>query len=311
MAQHTLINEIDIRIIANRYRINVKDYTPIEGGEANSSFLLDSDDERYILTICDGKSLGEVDQLSKVLIHLANHSYLTSRVCLTTHGTPITKLYDKPVMLKTWLPGTTLRDQEQDNYRPIGKAIAQLHNIPVPDGLPDDHPYGLANMSNAIGQGIDREYEHWLANKINYLSEYLPTDLPRGLIHGDLFADNILYHQGESVAIIDFEDTCNYYLAYDLGSALFGSCIKEGKLDFKRSRELICGYQGLRRLTERERIFIQFFTVYAGTAISAWHYLAYNVYHPEKKKRTKHAHAVRVTEHIFNIPKDEFLGMLD
>ena len=101
MARYTHINDQDIRIIANRYQINVMGYTPIVAGEANSSFLLDSDDERYILTICDGKSLSEVDQLSKVLIHLANHGYLTSRVCLSTYGTPIIKLYGKPVMLKT------------------------------------------------------------------------------------------------------------------------------------------------------------------------------------------------------------------
>lgn len=311
MAQYTQINEQDIRIIANRYRININDFTPIEAGEANSSFLLDSDEKRYILTICDGKSLSEVDKLAKVLIQLANHGYLTSRVCFTADGTPVTKLDGKPAMLKTWLPGTTLRDQEQGDYRPIGQAIARLHNIPVPDGLPDDLPYGLARMSNAIGKGIDCEYEQWLVHKINHISETLPVGLPKGFIHGDLFADNILYQQGESVAIIDFEDACNYYLAYDLGSALFGSCIKDRKLDFKRSRDLINGYIGIRQLSEQEWCSIQFFAVYAGAAISAWHYLAHNVYHPDSKKSTKHALSVQVTEYISNIPKDEFLQMLE
>ena len=310
MAKYTQITDQDIRIISKRYRIKINDFTPIEAGEANSSFLLDSDTTRYILTICDGKSLSDVTKLSEVLIRLANYGYPTSRVCFTADGTPIIKLDGKPVMLKTWLPGTTLRDREQDDYCPIGKAIAKLHNIPVPDGLPGDHPYGLANMSNAIGQGIDCEYEHWLANKINYISKFLPTDLPRGFIHGDLFADNILYHQGEPAAIIDFEDSCNYYLAFDLGSALYGTCIKNGKLDFKRSRDLITGYQGVKRLTEQERGSIQFFTVYAGSAISAWYYLAYNIYHPEKTKRIKYTQSARVTEDISNIPKDEFLRML-
>jgi homoserine kinase type II len=200
---------------------------------------------------------------------LAEHAYFTNQIIYTVDGRPVLYYRGKSIILKTWIPGDTLRDKKQEDYRPIGKAIAELHQIPAPDFLPKVHSFGLRYMPEALGQGVDGEFEAWLADKINYLQDHFPAHLPRALIHSDLFDDNIIYHQGRFQAIIDFGDACYYYRAYDLGSVLFSACMENGKLDFVQARGVITGYQEICELEAGERAAIQFSSVYAGAAISA------------------------------------------
>jgi homoserine kinase type II len=308
MAKQTILDHKDIAAIADKYQLQIDRWAPIDGGDENSSFLLNSPEDDYVLTVYEKKSLPEVEQAVMMLNHLAEHEFFTNQIIITADGRSVTDYQGKCVILKTWVPGDTLRDKKQEDYRAIGKAIAELHQIPVPDFLPRDHPYGLGHMPEALGQG---EYEVWLADKINYLQDHFPAYLPRALIHADLFDDNIIYHQGRFQAIIDFGDACYYYKAYDLGSVLFGACMENGKLDFVQARGVITGYQEICELQADERAVIQYSSVYAGAAISAWHYVNHNVRGLDHAKKNKYKLAAQRTEHIFRIPQTKFKTILD
>ena len=150
-----------------------------------------------------------------------------------------------------------------------------------------------------------------MADKINYLQDHFPAYLPRALIHADLFDDNIIYHQGRFQAIIDFGDSCYYYLAYDLGSVLSGACMKNGKLDFVQARDVITGYQAICELDADERAAIQYFSVYASAAISAWQYVNNKVRRLDEAKKDKYKLAAQRTEHILRIPQTRFKTIFD
>jgi homoserine kinase type II len=311
LAKLTILDKRDIDVIADKYQLQIDRCAPIDGGDENSSFLLNSPEDDYVLTVYEKKSLPEVEQAVMMLNHLAEHEYFTNQVIVTTDGRSVIDYQDKSIILKTWIPGDTLRDKIQEDYRAIGKAIAELHQIPCPDFLPRDHPYGLGYMLDALGQGADDQYEAWLADIINYLQDHFPDHLPRSIIHADLFDDNIIYNQGRFQAIIDFGDACCYYKAYDLGSVLSGACMENGKLDFVQAREVLTGYQAICELEADEVAAIQFFCVYAGAAISVWQYVNNNVRRLDEAKKDKYKLAAQRTEHLFRIPRTKFETIFD
>jgi len=311
MARLTNLVEADISAISKTYGLEFTRCQPIAGGDENSSFLLNGGNQTYVLTFYEKRSLLEVEQQVLLLKQLAMHDFHTNRVLPTAENKFVPEFQGKPVMLKTWIPGETLRDNEQSDYRSIGTSIADLHEIPAPGFLPGDHPYGLRLMSDSCDHQVDLGYEAWLEDKITYLQDNFPVDLPRSLIHADLFDDNIIYHEGQFQAIIDFGEACHYTRAYDLGSVLFGACMVEGKLDIERAAGVLGGYQSRLRLESGEREAIQFFAVYAGAAISAWHYLHTFLKKPLETRLDKYELAAARTEHLFKLKPSVYTSFLD
>ena len=86
--------------------------------------------------------------------------------------------------------------------------------------------------------------------------------------------------------------------------------MENGQLDFDKAKDVIRGYREIGELEESERSAIRFFTIYAGAAISAWHYLNSNIRRPDEAKKDKHKLASNRTEQIFQIPQPEFNTIL-
>ncbi|MFQ3207164.1 MAG: homoserine kinase type II [Glaciecola sp.] len=81
----------------------------------------------------------------------------------------------------------------------------------------------------------------------------LSDSLPRGLIHGDLFNDNLVFENGKFKAIIDFEEACFYYSVFELGMAIVGTCFSNTSIDFNKVTALVDGYQQIRPLEPIEK----------------------------------------------------------
>ena len=310
MALLTDLIDTDMEDIAEYYDFDVARYQAIHGGDENSSFMLNSSDQDYVLTFYEKRSQEDVKILVDLLNHLAQYEFHTNRAVSTPDGRFVPEFKGKPMLLKTWIEGETLRDTEQNDYCSIGRSMAELHAVPAPGYLPKEHPYGLMLMPRSCGHGINQDYEEWLADKIAYLENNYPHDLPEAFIHGDLFDDNIIYNQGEFQAIIDFGEACHYTRVYDLGSVLFGACMDDGILDVERARGGMEGYRSQISLEAREREAIQFFAVYAGTAISAWHYLHTYLGNQSGVRLDKYQLAADRTEHLFRLDPAVFESLI-
>jgi homoserine kinase type II len=225
MARYTQLTDRDAYAIADAYGLKIIRWQPIAGGYENSSFLLNADQGDYVLTFYEKKSIAGAEYNVQLLNHLAEHGYQTNKVVNTIDGNLISAYRGKPLVLKTWIPGATLRDTVQADYRSIGRAVAKLHNIPAPDFLSQEHPYGLRSMPASLGHQGDHEFEDWLEAKLGYILSNFPAGLTKTLIHSDLFDDNIIFHRGQFQAIIDFGEACFHPRAYDLGSVLNGACM--------------------------------------------------------------------------------------
>jgi len=306
MAKYTQLGADNIRFLAKRYELEVSDFSIIEGGAANSSFFLKANENEYVLTIADDKSVEDVFNLARLLDHLADYRFPSSRVVPSKKGEKITIFQEKAVMVKKYIRGTTIRHIPKDGLFSLGLILGRLHQIPAPDFIPQTHSYGINHFDMAYGLHFDVEFEDNLAQMEDQIKSEMPRGLPRGLIHADVFWDNVIFLDGEFKALIDFEDACKYFLVYDLASALFGTCVEAGKLNLNNASQILNGYEQIRALEEDERRALKLSTVYAGVAISFWRYMKYNVYNPSEKKKNLHRKTTEIAERINAIPASKF-----
>jgi homoserine kinase type II len=311
MAAYIQLKENNVQEIANAYGLAVVSFEPIDAGASNSNYLLYTQQGRYVLTVFDDKSLDYTIRLGKLLLFLAEQDFPTTRLLSSIKGGTNTVYEGKPVMIKAYITGQVHRNLDQTMLRQIGAAMARLHQIPVPDFLSNKLPYGVKRFASVVGQNIEPEYESWIAKKLPYLEQQIQQEeeLPHGLIHGDLFYDNVLFVERRLAAIIDFECAIHHYKVFDLAMGIVGLCGRfVGALDHVRA--LVNGYQEVRELEEREKKTLQLFIEYAATTVSCWRFWKYHIDRCMAEKVDKHRQMVKMAQEIKGIPPAQFSGTI-
>jgi len=305
MAQYSILQKKEIQILLDQYDIKVNHFSTILGGAGNSSYLINSNNQDYILTICEFH-ISHAISLCNLLEYLEKHDFPSTRITKSSNGKTCLTFQGKPVLLKPYIHGNVIQNLNRPMIRQVGKALGKLHEIPSPNNLDKIHSYGLEIFSKCFEKSIDPIYEKWLVEKHNWLKKEIPPSLPKGLIHGDLFYDNVLFEKNKFKAIIDFEEACHYYKVFDLGMAALGLCTINFKIDLKKVRALIEGYQKIRILETEEKETLQLMIDYAATATSFWRFWKYNIELPMKNKSKKHMEMVRISHHVNSISPTEF-----
>ncbi len=307
MATYTTLTQKDIQDMADNYNLKVIKFAPIEGGNGNSSYKLTTQTDNYVLTVCDDKTLDEVAVMAKLLLLLQQHDFPCTRVISSANNDLITLFKDKPVMLKGYVEGDVFESLDSQMLVQLGAETAKLNQIPAPNYLPTEHPYGRSYFPQVISLNIDTKYESWLKKQTDDLERGISQDLPLALIHGDLFFDNLLFDKTNFNAIIDFEEACHYYRVFELGMAIIGTCVEDTKIDLEKASALVRGYQQIIELELIEKESLQMFVQYAATATSYWRFDKYNIDSPEADKANKHWQMVQLAEAINEIPSKDFI----
>jgi len=307
MAQYTKLQAEDIRGILSKYELDLSGYESIEEGAGSSNFLVRSNRKQYILTVFE-IDRHRADNSCKLLHMLEKEDFPTTRIQILANGDTLTSFQGKPVVLKPYIPGKVIKHLDENMVGQVGGVMARLHKIPSPDYLPDQHLYGLETFPNIVESGIDLAYEDWLAERYVYLRRKIPSGLPRGLIHGDVFWDNVLFEGKTFKALIDFEEPCHYYKVFDLGMAVVGLCTEGPQVRLRKVRSLVGGYQSIRVLEESEKETLQLFVEYAAIATSSWRYWKYNIDTPTPEKSDVHYEMVNIAKNAGAIPKAEFMN---
>ena len=308
MTVYTQISRKELDQLLAQYDIGaVIDFEGLRAGQANSNFKLTARTGTYILSICDEKDFSEVEQLAGILLYLEKRGFQTTRVIKSIAGNLVVSHDDKPAFLKYFLEGSIPDEISQKNARRLGREIACLHQIKPPPGLPSKFAYGLECFGDVIDASADSEYRLWLKSKMAYLEKAISPELPRSIVHGDIFYDNTLFKDDELIAIIDFEEVCNYYRIFDLGMCAVGSCAGKGGLDFGKTRALMEGYNEIEKLQELEKKRFQTFIIYAATATSFWRFRQYNLLFPNHRKSKTYTQMNLIADQLHAFPPDDFM----
>ncbi|MEL7425092.1 MAG: homoserine kinase [Bacteroidota bacterium] len=309
MAQYTICTAADLQRIAKKYALGqVVSSSILEGGSQNTNYLLQTDKGKFVLSIAEQRRRKEVRKLVRLLRHLRKHDFISSKVVASTSGKYVTKYASKPIIVKKFIKGEIIEDFPPLLMERLGATLARLHKVPSPAYLPENLNFGMEYFSQVASYAAGSDFHHWLQEQTAYFQPFLSPDLPKAIVHGDVFDNNVIVKPRKGrVVIMDFEEAAHYYRAFDIGMTIIGVCLEGQKVNVGKARQLVAGYQSELELTAAERSSLQAFVVYAATAMSFWRHRQFNYLKPTPN-RFEHYRALQaVANYARTLPVGVFL----
>ncbi len=232
MAVYTDVAFEDLERLLDDYAIGEpKSFKGIAEGVENSNFLLQTTTGDYILTLYEKRvSADDLPFFLGLLDHLAVRGVACPLPVQTKSGARWIELNDRPAAVLTYLDGLSLRRPEPGHCAAVGTALAELHeagrDFPLvrPNALSLAGWHTLANATLGEADSVQKGLGELIASSLKALDAHWPSGLPSGVIHADLFPDNVLYLHDRVSGLIDFYFACDDAYAYDLAVMLNAWC---------------------------------------------------------------------------------------
>lgn len=310
--QYTILNLEQVNELTRQYEIDeIISHKVLSGGSENTNYLITSESESYVLTICEQKSIAEAKNLSLLLEHLADHSFSTSKIIRNKEGQPISTFNEKPVILKTFLEGKIMSDLPLHLIELIGAELGKLHQVEAPNYLPNSLSYGIEQFSDIELYDKGSPFHDWLKKIEEQSSTYLSKKMPKTLIHSDVFYSNVIVESDEkSVTIMDFEEATYYYRVFDVGMTIVGICGEGEMINLDKVSSLLKGYVREIKLTDLEKTALQIFTIYAAASMSFWRHRNFNYTKPTPGMENHYLQLKNIADFVKELPEDCFEEML-
>ncbi|MBB5571715.1 MULTISPECIES: homoserine kinase [Rhizobium] len=261
MAVYTDITEDDLKWFLTEYDVGtLLSYKGIAEGVENSNFLLHTSREPLILTLYEKRvEKGDLPFFLGLMQHLASRGLSCPLPLPRKDGALLGHLSGRPAALISFLEGMWLRKPEAKHCREVGKALAAMHvagedfAIKRPNALSLEGWQGLWEKSEARADEVEPGLQDEIRGELDFLKRHWPKGLPDGVIHADLFPDNVFFLGDALSGLIDFYFACNDLLAYDVSICLNAWCFeKDGAYNITKGMALLEGYQSVRPLDAAE-----------------------------------------------------------
>lgn len=229
----------------------------IAEGIENTNYMVETDAGRYVLTLFERMPAAELPFYLELMSRLAACGFPSPRPLADADGSTLGQLKGRPACLVTFLPGAPLSTSTPAECAAVGGTLAELHLAAADIPSAPDNPRGRRWWKDAatrVSRNLGREDAALLEEELRFQSLYRFPDLPRGVIHADLFRDNVLWSEGRVSGVIDFYFACRDTLLLDLAIAANDWCAGPGgSLDPERTAALLSGYHARRPLAAIER----------------------------------------------------------
>lgn len=261
MAVYTEIADDELACFIATYDIgNVLSLKGIAEGVENSNYLLVTDAGPHILTLYEKRvDPNDLPFFIGLMEHLASRGITCPEPVRNREGHALGTLAGRPAAIVTFLKGMWVRRPRADHCAAIGGELAKLHIAGEGFELTRHNALTVDGWRPLFDRAADRADEVMpglaadMAGELDLLEKAWPTDLPRGVIHADLFPDNVFFLNDELSGVIDFYFACNDFLAYDAAVCLNAWCFEaDGSLNVTKARALLAGYQKVRPFTPEE-----------------------------------------------------------
>lgn len=294
MAVYTKLEHKEVDRFLEQYDINnFKDFKEITEGVENTNYLIKTLGQDYILTIYE-KRVDENDLpfFIKLLSILSENNFPCPKPIPNKNNEKINKIKNKNAALVTFLNGHSKTRITTEDCFEIGKITAQLHEITKKFNI-----YRKNNLSIESWQSIfdkiikqkidlDESIIKKTKNYLNFLKDKWPKELPQGIIHADLFPDNIFFTNNKVSGIIDFYFACNDFFAYEIAICLNSICFDNNStFNMTKAKNLIDGYSSTRELSEDEKKYLPILSM--GAAMRFFLTRLYDFYHTDNKANVK------------------------
>jgi homoserine kinase type II len=262
MAVYTEVGDEEIASLAASYGLGeVLSLKGIAEGVENTNYLVETEQGWFILTLYEKRvDPAELPFFLSLMEHLAARGQTCPTPVRDLNGANLRQVAGRPAALVTFLEGISVRRPTADHCREVGEALARLHLAAADFGMTRANGLGLPNWRTLFERFSARADEirpglaGMITAELDVLDREWPRDLPTGVIHADLFPDNVFFLHDRVSGVIDFYFACTDALAYDVAVCLNAWCFEaDGSFNITKSRALLRGYGSVRAFSCTEQ----------------------------------------------------------
>lgn len=262
MAVYTEVSDEELARFIDGYGLgSLLSAKGIAEGVENTNYLIHTTSGTFILTIYEKRvDPKDLPFFLGLMEHLSARGVTCPLPVRDTKGRILNELAGRHAALITFLEGMWPKRPKVEHCLELGKALARMHIAGADFNLQRANALGVNGWRPLFEKFAPRAEEilpglrEFIDTELRFLEENWPRDLPKGIIHADLFPDNVFFIGNKLSGLIDFYFACNDALAYDIAVSLNAWCF-EANFEFNatKGRALLRGYEGVRNLSDAER----------------------------------------------------------
>jgi len=265
MAVYTKIDNKDVLSLGADYNIDkITKFDGIKKGIENTNYLLRANKRKFILTIFEKRvQKKDLPFFMDLMEKLNEKKIICPRPLKNKKNKHLCKIKKKPACIVTFLEGSDKTNLNYKNCFDIGKNIAKFHKITTKMKLYRQNSMSVKKLDVLLKSirfksvEISPSLKPILNECLKDIKNKWPKKLPEGIIHGDLFIDNIFFNKDKFSGFIDFYFSSNDYLMYEIAICINSLCFdKKNKyfvMNNKKVKHLIDGYESIRPFSKKEK----------------------------------------------------------
>ena len=269
MAVYTKLSESELKDFFSNYNLGkVLNYKGIQEGIENTNYSILTEKGKFILTLYE-KRVDEKDLpfFIGLMRNLFDKNFPSPEPVINKNGNYINKIVDKKAAVISFLEGRAKKVLTANDCFQVGIYTAKLHAITKTLTGKRENKLSLNSwryIYNKVEKDCSKIHKNLpgiIEKNLNEIEKNWPKDIPSGIIHADLFPDNIFFKNNKLSGIIDYYFSCNDFYAFEIAICLNALCF-EGKnenLSFNvtKAKKFIDGYSSIRKLTKEEKIALK------------------------------------------------------
>ena len=265
MAVYTKFNESNIKDILKNYSIgNLNEFKGIQEGIENTNYFLLVDNKKYILTIYEKRVKKEdLPFFSELMKNLNESGFKCPAPILNNKKNSITEYNNKKLMIVSFIEGKIKDVLSPSNCRSVGKEAARMHEISKKFNIKRQNNLSISSWRKIFNSvrdkcnKIHKDLPKLIESNLIDVEKKWPKNLPQGIIHADLFNDNIFFKEDKFNGIIDFYFSCNDFYAFEIAICFNALCFDGSKnnlsFNITKAKNFIEGYSEVRVLNDNEK----------------------------------------------------------
>jgi len=261
MAVYTDVSDEELETFIASYDIGgLTSFKGIAEGVENSNYLVHTETGPFILTLYEKRvQPQDLPYFLALMEHLAARGISCPLPVRDREGSILKVLAGRPAALISFLEGLWIRRPGIGHCAGLGQALAKFHLAGLDFPMARDNDLSLPGWRALFEEvrdkadGVIPGLKDEIANELDYLGANWAADLPKGVIHADLFPDNVFFLDDRLSGLIDFYFACNDMLAYDVAVCLNAWCFEpDGSFNITKARVMLQAYERERALTAPE-----------------------------------------------------------
>jgi len=259
MAVYTEVSDQELEAFLADYDIgDPVSFKGIAEGVENTNYVLTTDRGQYMVTLYEKRvDPRDLPFFLGLMDHLAERGINCPRPIHARDGNALRTLVGKPAAVTSFLQGMWPRRMTVQHCGPVGEALAGLHRAGRDFALKRPNALSVAGwrpLFEGSRRHIDPALDQELSAELDFFETNWPKELPSGVIHADMFNDNVFFLHERLSGIIDFYFACNDFLAYDVAICLNAWCFEpDNAFNTTKARAMLQAYDKVRPLGEDER----------------------------------------------------------